>query len=119
MAAHVSSYALPSLRIELSSMRAGQPPAFTHFGSCIRLRPPADTRRMLAGRLSRFGITRVADVTGLDRIGIPVVVAVRPAAKSLSVAQGKGLSLDAAIVSAIMESIEVWHAEHAAHPIAN
>jgi YcaO-like protein with predicted kinase domain len=57
------------------------------------------------------GITRVADVTGLDTLGIPVVMVVRPNARSLSVAQGKGLDLPAAKVSGIMEALECFHAE--------
>ena len=41
-----------------------------------------------------FGITRVANVTGLDRIGLPVVLATRPNSRSVAVSQGKGTSLD-------------------------
>ncbi len=67
--------------------------------------------------LPRFGITRVANVTGLDVIGIPTVMVVRPNARSLSVAQGKGVTLAAAQVSGIMESIEFWHAENYAGPL--
>jgi YcaO-like protein with predicted kinase domain len=63
------------------------------------------------------GITRVADVTGLDKIGLPVVMVVRPNARSLTVAQGKGLSLTAAKVSGIMESLECFHAERLAGPV--
>jgi YcaO-like protein with predicted kinase domain len=58
------------------------------------------------------GVTRLADVTGLDTVGIPVCAAIRPNGRSLSTSQGKGLSLAAAQVSALMESIETWHAEH-------
>jgi YcaO-like protein with predicted kinase domain len=58
-----------------------------------------------------FGITRVADVTGLDRIGIPVARCIRPAARTLSVSQGKGISRELAEISGIMESIELYHAE--------
>jgi ribosomal protein S12 methylthiotransferase accessory factor len=65
---------------------------------------------------ARFGISRVADITGLDILGIPVCVAVRPLARTLSVAQGKGASTSAAKVSAVMEAIELWHAEHAVPP---
>lgn len=36
---------------------------------------------------------------------------VRPNARSLSVSQGKGIDLDAATASGVMESIELWHAE--------
>ena len=52
------------------------------------------------------GVTRVADITGLDRVGIPVALAVRPASAWLAVDAGKGISTDAARVSALMESIE-------------
>jgi ribosomal protein S12 methylthiotransferase accessory factor len=58
------------------------------------------------------GITRVADITGLDRIGIPVWLAIRPNARSLSGGQGKGATPGAARASAVMESIETWHVEH-------
>lgn len=53
-----------------------------------------------------FGITRVADLTELDVIGIPVWSAMRPNARGLSVSQGKGLNHEQARISAIMESIE-------------
>jgi ribosomal protein S12 methylthiotransferase accessory factor len=61
----------------------------------------------------RFGVTRVADVTGLDYLGVPVFMAMRPNARSLSVSQGKGLDGAAARASAFMEACELWHAEHA------
>ncbi|MEV6282782.1 YcaO-like family protein [Kribbella sp. NPDC051770] len=62
------------------------------------------------------GITRVADLTGLDEIGIPVWQAVRPNAATLSVSQGKGVTHELARVSAAMESIELWHAEQERAP---
>jgi ribosomal protein S12 methylthiotransferase accessory factor len=64
-----------------------------------------------------MGITRIADITGLDFIGIPVCVCVRPNSKSLSVSQGKGLKLMHSKVSAAMESIESYHAENIIHEI--
>ena len=67
---------------------------------------PRDTLRRIAPHLGEFGITRVANITGLDRVGIPVYVAVRPNARSLSVSQGKGVDRDAAKASAIGESVE-------------
>lgn len=76
-----------------------------------RLIPPEATLRRLTPLLPVFGITRVADLTRLDRIGIPVVQAVRPNSRSLAVSQGKGADLNAAKVSALMESIETFHAE--------
>ena len=66
---------------------------------------------------ARMGITRVANLTGLDRIGIPVVMVCRPNARSLAVAQGKGTDLDAAIASGLMESVELYHAEHIELPL--
>lgn len=75
-----------------------------------------ETLRRLQPLLPGFGITRVANITGLDDIGIPTVVVTRPESRSLSVSQGKGLSLAAAKVSGIMESIEQFHAERIALP---
>lgn len=77
-----------------------------------RARRPEDTWRVVEPLLSSFGITRIADVTGLDTLRIPVYMAVRPAAKSLSVSQGKGPTAVSAKVSAAMEAIELWHAEN-------
>ncbi|WP_019885858.1 YcaO-like family protein [Streptomyces purpureus] len=90
----------------------------TYFDGTHRTRPPSDTWKAIRPLLDRFGITRVADVTGLDDIGIPVTMAVRPLARTLSVAQGKGVTLDAARVSGAMEAIEAWHGERALPPIS-
>jgi ribosomal protein S12 methylthiotransferase accessory factor len=59
----------------------------------------------------KFGITRAANITGLDNIGLPVYTAIRPNSKNLSVSQGKGLNNELAKVSALMEAIEIAHAE--------
>jgi ribosomal protein S12 methylthiotransferase accessory factor len=59
----------------------------------------------------RMGITRVAVLTGLDVLGIPVVAATRPNSRSIAVHQGKGVSLAAAKASAVMEAVETFHAE--------
>ena len=64
-----------------------------------------------------MGITRIANVTGLDRIGIPVVMVCRPNSRSIAVSQGKGVTLDAAKASGLMESIEAWHAERIELPL--
>jgi YcaO-like protein with predicted kinase domain len=76
-----------------------------------RERTPEETWEWVRPVLSQCGISRVADVTRLDRIGIPVFQAVRPASRNLSVSQGKGATPMAARVSAVMESIELHHAE--------
>lgn len=62
-------------------------------------------------------ITRVADVTGLDCIGIPVVTVCRPNARSLALSQGKGPTLEAARASGVMEAIELYHAERISLPL--
>jgi YcaO-like protein with predicted kinase domain len=78
---------------------------------------PAATLARVRPHLQAMGITRIANVTGLDRIGIPVVMACRPNARSLAVSQGKGLTLDAARASAVMEAIELHHAERIELPL--
>jgi YcaO-like protein with predicted kinase domain len=78
---------------------------------------PSSTLDRLAPFLPAMGITRVANLTGLDRPGIPVVSVCRPNSRSLSVAQGKGLTLEAARVSGLMESLESHHAEHIQAPL--
>lgn len=78
---------------------------------------PARTVQRLRPLLPGLGITRVANVTGLDHLGIPVCQACRPASRSLAVSQGKGLDLDAAKASAIMESAECHHAENIRLPL--
>ncbi|MFE5262748.1 YcaO-like family protein [Streptomyces coelicoflavus] len=84
-----------------------------HFDGTHRVRRPEETWALVDGLRSRFGITRVADVTGLDILGVPVVMAVRPAAKTHPVSPGRGTSLLLARLSAVMKSVEVWHAEYA------
>lgn len=82
-----------------------------------RTRSPAETLAAFAPLMPRLGVTRLADVTGLDVIGLPVVQAIRPNARSISVAQGKGLDRDAARASALMEAIEAWHGERVDVPL--
>lgn len=72
---------------------------------------PAETWRRIEPLLPVAGIIRVADVTRLDDLGIPTWQAIRPAARTLSVSQGKGLDDASAKVSAAMEALELWHAE--------
>jgi YcaO-like protein with predicted kinase domain len=72
---------------------------------------PSETLRRFRPLASRMGITRLGNITGLDRIGIPVAVAVRPNSRSVSVSQGKGLDLEQAMTSALMEAVEGFHAE--------
>ena len=86
------------------------------LGGTLRARDAASTLAWVRPFLPRFGITRVANITGLDRIGIPVWICVRPNGRSLSVSQGKGLTAELAQASAVMESIECHHSEHVRPP---
>ena len=81
-----------------------------------RTRHPVDTLNDFGRHMAEIGITRLANVTGLDSIGIPVVQAVRPNSRSLSVSQGKGIDVESAKASAMMEAIELWHAERIDQP---
>jgi ribosomal protein S12 methylthiotransferase accessory factor len=82
-----------------------------------RVVAPAETVARARKLFGPVGITRVANVTGLDCVGIPVVMVCRPNARSLAVSQGKGVDLDAAKASGVMESIELYHAERVTRPL--
>ena len=78
---------------------------------------PDETVARLRPLMPVMGITRVANVTGLDVVGLPVVMVCRPNARSLAVSQGKGLDLSAARASGLMEAVEMYHAEHIDLPL--
>ncbi len=82
-----------------------------------RLVSPAETLAKVQPLLADMGITRIANVTGLDRIGIPVVTVMRPNSRSVSVSQGKGITIEAAKASGVMEAVESCHAERIDHPL--
>jgi len=82
-----------------------------------RVAAPTETLARAQRVMARLGITRLGNITGLDVLGIPVVNAFRPNSRSLAVSQGKGLDLDSAKVSALMESIELHHAENISQPL--
>jgi len=86
-----------------------------HFGTW-RACTPTQTLRRITPLLPRAGITRLADVTGLDWIGIPIYQAIRPNSRNVSVSMGKGLTRAQAKVSALMESLESFHAEEILGP---
>jgi putative methanogenesis marker protein 1 len=74
---------------------------------------PEETLRAAEAKLPAAGITRVADITDLDRIGIPVFSSIRPMADrgAISVYNGKGATPTEARVSAMMEGLERYSAE--------
>ena len=78
---------------------------------------PAETLARVRPLMPTMGITRIANITGLDRLGIPVVMVCRPNSRSIAVSQGKGLTLEAAKASGRMESVETFHAESITRPL--
>ena len=71
--------------------------------------PPSETLSAFDRVRGVVGITRVGDVTGLDVLGIPNVVAIRPSRDPMcnSAYSGKGLRFEDALVGAQMEALEV------------
>lgn len=82
-------------------------------GSSLRTVPPETTLRRARQVAGALGISRVTDITRLDRVGVPVCASIRPGAMrgSLCVNAGKGLTLEDARVGAFMEAIEFAVAE--------
>lgn len=72
-----------------------------------RVIPAEDTLRTMLPLAKQLGMTRLADITGLDRIGIPVYSSVVPRSDDcLSVYSGKGARPVDARAGAMMEAIE-------------
>jgi YcaO-like protein with predicted kinase domain len=94
-----------------------EPTLKAFLGGTHRTRDPEATLRAVAPLARGMGITRVANITGLDVIGVPVVAVTRPNSRSVAVAQGKGVDLAAAKVSGLMEAIENFHAERIRAPL--
>jgi putative methanogenesis marker protein 1 len=78
-----------------------------------RVMPPEETLQRIKSVIPEVGITRVADISGLDRVGLPVFSAIRPSAAdgAISVYAGKGTTESEARVSVIMEAVERFSAE--------
>ncbi|NIS83193.1 MAG: hypothetical protein GTO14_23995 [Anaerolineales bacterium] len=77
-----------------------------------RLTTPDETLARVEPHVETMLVTRCADVTGLDRLGIPVFCAIRPKGEILQLANGKGPTPGNAKVSALMEALEHYHAEN-------
>lgn len=72
-----------------------------------RARSPGETWSLARAAGAWAGVTRLADIGRLAGFGLPVFQAVRPYARSLTVAQGKGGTRLAAKISALLEAAEL------------
>ncbi len=69
--------------------------------------PVHETLAIARSLRERYGITRIADTTRLDRIGIPTISVVVPnSVDKIGVYNGKGLTREHAIASGLMEALE-------------
>lgn len=73
---------------------------------------PRDPGAVVPAWARAIGVTRVARVTGLDRCGVEVACAIRPAGQLLQVSNGKGRTFEDAKVSALSEALELWVSEN-------
>ncbi|RXA21258.1 YcaO-related McrA-glycine thioamidation protein [Methanosarcina sp. MSH10X1] len=78
-----------------------------------RVYDEATTLENTKDEIKKIGVTRIADITNLDRLGIPIFSAIRPSAAkgAISIYSGKGSTEQRARISAIMESFERCLAE--------
>ena len=85
----------------------------TYFEGTHRVIAPKKTIEINEDKLKIAGITRIADITDLDRIGLPIYTAIRPTAEegAISIYGGKGISKDHAKASAMIEGFERYSAE--------
>lgn len=84
-----------------------------YFNGTHRVKEPRETIKNYEDKLRVAGITRLTEITDLDRVGIPVFSAIRPTAQegSVSVYAGKGIGKPQAKASAMMEGFERYSAE--------
>ena len=84
------------------------PGADARLGAGWRARSLAEVGPLAWARRRELGVTRLAELTDLDRLGVPVVAAVRPGApagQNTSV-QGCGRTREEAGAAALMEAVE-------------
>src|SRR3974377_1951248 len=84
-----------------------------YFGCTHRAITPKKTIKNVEGKLRLAGVTRIAEITHLDRLGVPVYSAIRPGAAegAVSIYAGKGATKSQAKASAMMEAFERYSAE--------
>ncbi|ALT68337.1 YcaO-related McrA-glycine thioamidation protein [Methanobrevibacter millerae] len=84
-----------------------------YFKGTHRIIPPNETIKNNEEKCKIAGITRITEITHLDRIGLPVFSAIRPTSQdgAISIYGGKGISSEHAKASAMMEGFERYSAE--------
>lgn len=95
---------MPEIRIDRS---------LSYIEGTQRVYDEATTLENTKNQIKKIGVTRIADITNLDRLGIPIFSAIRPSAApgAISIYSGKGSTEQRARISAIMESFERCLAE--------
>lgn len=118
---------LSSLSLRQPSTPGPDPHRLWHEVSATSLRPryrngpprsatPTETLHRIRPLLPWAGISRLGDLTGMDRLGIPVYQAIRPHSRNYTVALGHGATRTQAKVSALMEALECFHSEALPYP---
>jgi YcaO-like protein with predicted kinase domain len=105
------------MSVPLPIPRGRRPARKSFYKGTHRLIDPEKTIERVLRLAPVMGITRIANVTGLDTIEIPVVMVCRPNSRSIAVSQGKGLTVATAKASGLMESVEGYHAERITLPL--
>ncbi|MCK9150346.1 YcaO-related McrA-glycine thioamidation protein [Methanobacterium alcaliphilum] len=84
-----------------------------YVGCTHRALKPSQTIEKVEKKLKKAGVSRITDITHLDRVGIPVYSAIRPTAQegAVSIYAGKGATPIQAKASAMMEAFERYSAE--------
>lgn len=108
---------LPGLARLLSPAELAVAGAATHdVSSSSRPVDPAAMLERVLPYLADYGITRIAELTHLDRLGLPVHTAYKPMGRSLSSGSGKGLTATQSKLGAAIEAIEQTYWEQASPP---
>lgn len=101
----------------VAALSLGHGVAKAYQSGTHRVVAPAATLAQVSRFMPAMGITRIANITGLDVIGLPVVMVCQPNSRSLAVTQGKGIDLTSAKASGLMEAVEAFHAERIMLPL--
>jgi ribosomal protein S12 methylthiotransferase accessory factor len=111
---------LPSMSSQAGTghWRLERRPKFAGIG-VVRTVSPRTTIRRVGPLMERIGVTRIGEVTHLDRNGLANFIAVRPRdlGRGISYYNGKGATRTQARASALMEAIERFSGESCDLPV--